>query len=275
MTVKAEEPKPSLIAKLAEVTGLMAGIPKEGWNANQKYKFVRETDVAEKVSKLLAERSVFLSQTVLTSSREALYVTSSGATMWMSHVEMAFQFIDGQTGEVTPVATFPGDGADTGDKGIYKAMTGAEKYFLMKTFLVSTGDDPEADEKVDKAAAAAGAAAGPVITKSAQKGVQRGGKSANATTAQITEIARLAKHLELDADSIVPVIKKIVGTEPAEGQNLREWLGALTSEQASGIVMALTAMETFEVPVEGVGEVVHSESTDVDNDDDTGPVPVA
>jgi ribosomal protein L11 len=259
------ETKPkSLATKLAEITGLMAGIPKEGWNANQKYRFVRETDVAEKVSQLLAERGIFLSQSVVTSSREALYTTSSGATMWMSHVEMSFQFIDGTSGEVSPTAIFPGDGADTGDKGIYKAMTGAEKYFLMKTFLVSTGDDPEADEKVDKAAAAAGAAAGPVrVTKGSQKGVERGGRSAHATTAQVSEIARLAKKLDLDAESVVPVIKKVIGTEPEEGQNLREWLGALTSDQAAGIVTAMMAMDTLDADIGKVEYIGEAEQEDL------------
>ena len=261
---------PSLIAKLAEIAGLMAHIPKDGWNANQKYKFVKESDVAEKASTLLAERGIFLHQTVVASSREPLYTTQNNATMWMTHVEMAFQFIDA-SGEVSPVAVFHGDGADTGDKGIYKAMTGAEKYFLMKTFLVSTGDDPEADEKVDKAAAAAGAAQGPVrVGKSAVAGAGRGGKSSHATAAQVTEIARLAGKLQLDADSIVPVIKKIIGTEPEEGQKLREWLGGLTSDQAAGIVTALVAMDTFDAEIGEVGD----DADDHEPDEDTGAVPV-
>ena len=36
-----------------------------------------------------------------------------------------------------------GSGKDSGDKGIYKAYTGAVKTCLMKNILVSTGDDPE------------------------------------------------------------------------------------------------------------------------------------
>jgi hypothetical protein len=38
-----------------------------------------------------------------------------------------------------------GEGEDSGDKATYKAMTGAQKYALLKLFLISTGDDPEAD----------------------------------------------------------------------------------------------------------------------------------
>ena len=39
-----------------------------------------------------------------------------------------------------------GESLDTQDKGITKAATSAEKYFLMKTFVISTGDakdDPD------------------------------------------------------------------------------------------------------------------------------------
>ena len=32
-----------------------------------------------------------------------------------------------------------------GDKGLYKAITGANKYFLFKLFQIETGDDPERD----------------------------------------------------------------------------------------------------------------------------------
>jgi len=242
----AEKKTESLAAKLAYITGQMRGVKKEGFNKAQQYAFVRETDVAEKLSALLAEKNVFLHQTVVAHTMHPLYITGSGSQMWLCEVDMEFRFMDGDSDEVMPTATFPGHGADTGDKGIYKAMTGAEKYMIMKTFLVSTGDDPEADEKVDKAAAAAGAAKGPVkITKGTQAGVQRGGRSDGATTAQVQEIAKLARDLNLDADGIVPVIAKILGSEPAEGVSVRDWLGGLTAQQAGDIITALAGMATF------------------------------
>jgi len=60
-----------------------------------------------------------------------------------------FQFIDGDTGEVLDLM-IPSSGYDVGDKGIFKAITGALKYIMKSVFLVpEEGDDPE-DEKVDK-----------------------------------------------------------------------------------------------------------------------------
>ena len=40
-----------------------------------------------------------------------------------------------------------GCGGDKGDKGLYKAITGANKYMLFKLFQIETGDDPEVSEK--------------------------------------------------------------------------------------------------------------------------------
>ena len=232
---------PSLASKLSAIMGQLGTIEKKGENKSQHYAFVRESDVVAALVPMLAEKHIFIHQTVISSRREALYQTQSNMTMWISEVIMEFYFIDGDTGEETKPRQFNGAGADTGDKGIYKAMTGAEKYFLMKSFLISTGDDPEADERVDKQAAAAGAAGGTRVTRSNVSGAQRGGKSEQATTAQISEIARLAKELGLDADGIVPVISKVIGTEPAEGQTVRQWLAGMKNAQAAEIIGALSA----------------------------------
>lgn len=254
------EAKPKgLVTKLSTIMGELGNIKKEGFNKAQNYRFVRESDVVAALVPLLAKHHIFLHQTVASHDRSPLYTTQSGMTMWLTTVFVDFQWIDGDSGETVPVGTFVGYGADTGDKGVYKALTGAEKYALMKTFLISTGDDPEADEKVDKAQVAKGAAAGPIrVTKGTASGVERGGKSAHATTAQVSEIARLAKSLELDAESIIPVIKKVIKTEPKDGESIRDWLSGLTSDQAGDIIVALTAMDTLDA------EIIEDLSTPVD-----------
>jgi hypothetical protein len=55
-----------------------------------------------------------------------------------------YTLYDGESGEEMKF-TILGQGEDSGDKGTYKAMTGATKYALMKLFLIPTGDDPEND----------------------------------------------------------------------------------------------------------------------------------
>jgi len=256
-TAKVTETK-NLYAKLAEIMGLMAHIPKEGFNKAQQYKFVRETDVAAKASELLSERHIFIAQSVENSSLQELYRTQSGMTMWLTIVDMAFQFIDGESGERSDAVHFTGYGADTGDKGIYKAMTGAEKYFLMKTFLISTGDDPEADEKVDKQAAAGAAArGGPRVQRSAQPGVQRGGKADGTTNAQVEEIASLAGSAKMKRSELLPLIKEATGkdgpTDP--GVDFRGWLAELTPKEAGAVIAA----RQLHIPAAATGETAVEE----------------
>ena len=231
----------TLVAKLAEIMGEMRHIKKEGFNEKQKYRFVRETDVAEKASELLAARGIWIHQTIISEKMRPLYTTASGAQMWLTKVKIAFKFMDGTTGEETEPQVFPGYGADTGDKGVYKAMTGAEKYFLLKSFLVSTGDDPEADEKVDAAADAAGAAAGaPRVVRGTQAGVRRGGRSDTATKAQVDETVRLVKELNLTAETLMPIVQAVLGSIPGEGVKFKDFLSSQKSEDAGRLVAALT-----------------------------------
>jgi hypothetical protein len=66
-------------------------------------------------------------------------------------------FRDADTGEELTIGG-AGLGWDSGDKGVYKAITGATKYALMKNFLITDEQDPETGEQVkpDKPAGAAG-----------------------------------------------------------------------------------------------------------------------
>jgi hypothetical protein len=267
---------PGLIRKLSTIMGELKDISKTGFNQSQKYAFRKADDVDAAVSKELAKHNVILWPNLVEESFTPLYTTQSGMTMWFAKVIVEYQFIDGDTGEVTPLSKMPGTGADTGDKGHAKAMTMSKKYFLSQVFLIGGNDDPEADEKVDKAAAASGAAKGPVVvTKGTQEGVKRGGKSDGATLAQVTEIAKLAKKLNLDADAVVPVIGKILGTEPGDGVNLRDWLQGLTSEQAGSIVMALSAMDILEAtPVDLSEGTAPDEALEVDVEGEQEPFSV-
>ena len=63
---------------------------------------------------------------------------------------MNYRFVDARSGEELSVRV-AGEGADAGDKAPYKAMTGALKYALLQSFLLSTGDDPE-DERANSRA---------------------------------------------------------------------------------------------------------------------------
>jgi len=47
-----------------------------------------------------------------------------------------------------------GSGQDSGDKAVMKAQTAAIKYAYLLSFAISTGDDPEADQRTDESSSA-------------------------------------------------------------------------------------------------------------------------
>lgn len=138
----------TLISKLANVMKEVKYIEKKGYNKFSKYKYATESDVSEKVRESLAEQNVIMLPDVIEhSTRE--HTNRKGFIEYISTVKVKFTFIDGDTGEEVSIHSV-GEGQDSGDKAVYKAITGATKYALMKAFMIPTGDDPEGDTKVDE-----------------------------------------------------------------------------------------------------------------------------
>jgi hypothetical protein len=119
-----------------------AHVPKNGTNSAQNYKFVAEADVIAKCRQALLDEGIV----VLPSFRvisETPFETSGGKRSLLTTVEGAFRFISGA--ESLEVVTL-GQGADSGDKGVYKAETGARKYAYLHALALTAGDDdPETE----------------------------------------------------------------------------------------------------------------------------------
>jgi len=142
------ETERKLVSKLAEVMKRVRYIQKTGVNDFHRYKYATEADVNEHVREVLAELNVVMIPNVVSHSvRE--HINAKGKTEYIVTVGVDFTFFDGETGETITFRTY-GEGQDAGDKGTYKAVTGAQKYALMKAFMIPTGDDPEGDNGVDE-----------------------------------------------------------------------------------------------------------------------------
>lgn len=124
----------SLARKLAGILKEINHVPKDGHNSHFKYDYVTERALTDALRSKLADAGVFIFTSVDTQ------VTNGDIT----EVSTSHTFMDGETGETFTVHG-QGQGQDKADKGVYKATTGAMKYFLWKNFLVSVGDDPEND----------------------------------------------------------------------------------------------------------------------------------
>lgn len=137
----------SLVKKLAEVMEAVERIPKRGRNTFHNYDYATEADIVAAVRSELAKRHVMLLPEVVSCDFRELQPNKDGKPRDpLTVLHMTFTFLDGESDEVI-AKPWIGIGQDGGDKGVYKAMTGGEKYFLMKTFLMPTGDDPEREDK--------------------------------------------------------------------------------------------------------------------------------
>ncbi len=164
-----------------------------------------ETDLLEAIRDKLAQKKVFIFSSVDELVQEGTLTT----------VKMTFTFVDGESGEQYSV-TYYGTGDDKGDKGVYKAYTGCLKYFLMKTFLVPTGDDPEADSETDQRAEGKGETA-----KTTGSVVHLPTHTDKATPAQISKIKSAARAKKLDDQALERIINDITGKD-IEGINKAE-----------------------------------------------------
>ena len=143
-TLEANAGQRPLAVKMAEVLGEVGNVPKNGRNDFHGYDYIQESDLVDHLRGKLAAAGI----AIFPSIREHVVTQVQDARsriQYMATVTLDVTFIDGDTGDQM-TTTWVGQGVDSGDKSYYKAYTGAFKYALLKTFMVSTGDDPELDQ---------------------------------------------------------------------------------------------------------------------------------
>jgi len=119
----------ALFSKLARVMGNLSRLPKSGHNSHFNYDFVTDSDVSDAVRNALAVEGVAFFAHMRGVQRDDKKVVA----------HFTYTFADGETG-ATWACDWTGEAIDTQDKGTAKAATSALKYFLLKTFILSTGD---------------------------------------------------------------------------------------------------------------------------------------
>lgn len=143
----SDTPCPKLAKKLAKILGDVGKVEKTGVNKHFQYGYLTENDLVYAVRGRLAEANIFVFTSI--EKQEILVVGEGDSKTALTSVTSKHTFVDGESGESFSVLS-QGQGMDNGDKGAYKAATGAMKYFLYKCFMIPTGDDPEADDATDK-----------------------------------------------------------------------------------------------------------------------------
>ena len=146
---KKLELRAKLHMKICLVMEGLDNLPKNGYNERQNYYYVKEGDAVNAIRVLLAKHKLTILPDLIGEQIVGSTTTKSGSGMNVTKADIRYRITDAETGyqEVIPWA---GYGQDTGEKGLYKAITGSHKYFLMKTFQISAGEeqmDPENERR--------------------------------------------------------------------------------------------------------------------------------
>ena len=132
-----------ILEKLHKIQSEIGRMEKDGKNSFQNYSYLSETQVTTKMKDVLESNQVVFSYSAKTASTYP-FKNAKGVQNFLTNVDVSYSFYDVESGEKIR-GLVSGQGTDSGDKGVYKAITGAVKYIFMKNFLIPTGDDPEQD----------------------------------------------------------------------------------------------------------------------------------
>lgn len=241
-----EKDRPAnIIGRLAQITGLLGVIAKTGRNDFHGYRYATEAALVEEIRPLLSLYGIRIHMS-LHNDPEAGWIAHERLTHkrfdrsgnllteadTLTKISMVFWFQwwndkEKKLEETTP-QYFMGYGDDNSDKGIYKALTGTEKYFLMKSFLVATGDDPEGDKRADARAAARDTETQVDVrggdrqrgqTRGQQRGTPQagpGGRQPEASKPQVRQLGELLRQAGIKkTEDAAALIGRLLGREIA------------------------------------------------------------
>jgi hypothetical protein len=134
----------NLDAKISWIIGECGFVPKNGYNEQQHYAFVRDDDVSAAVRHLLAVTNISMRFGLVRESiKYEATTTTQGKPTNVVTLELQMTLTNGDDPHDKVAEVYPGAAFDQADKVVYKAMTGAKKNGVKLMFNISTGDDPE------------------------------------------------------------------------------------------------------------------------------------
>jgi hypothetical protein len=141
-------PSAAIYQKLAAVYKDVTYIQKDRRNSFHNYTYASEAAIKEQLHEAFVKHGLIMLPPEIVDMRDDKKVNEKGKEEIITTLNIRFGIADVESGESIS-GTVCGRGVDSSDKGPYKALTGALKYFLTSTFLIPTGDDPE-NESAEK-----------------------------------------------------------------------------------------------------------------------------
>ena len=138
----------NIYEKLIEVRKAVPYLKKE--NAGQQYKYVSSSQALGAVRAKIDELGLLLIPSVIDAKYSPLLQSTSKngneTITILTELTIEYTWLNAENPEEKLSVTWYGQGIDTtGEKGVGKALTYAEKYFMLKFFNIATDkDDPDA-----------------------------------------------------------------------------------------------------------------------------------
>ena len=138
-----DEPK-NIYVKMAVVLASIGYLQKDKRNTGQGYSYLSEAKLKDKIREQFVEQGLIFAYSTTGSREYEITPTAKGTKMFVTEAWGVWSIIDSESNQQM-AGEWRGTGSDTGDKGLYKAITGGIKYVFNTMFLIPTGDDPEND----------------------------------------------------------------------------------------------------------------------------------
>lgn len=149
--MKTSESIKEIAAALASAQAKFHLVGKSGSNAAQGYAYAALDDYIVATRAHMAEHGLAITSTVVAIADLEPRATRGGAVLYVRRATVITRLIH-SSGEWIEAEAY-GEGMDSGDKAVYKAITGARKYGVASLLGLATTDDPEVDDPPESAPA--------------------------------------------------------------------------------------------------------------------------
>lgn len=131
-----------LHAAIAAAYNEIGAVEKLGLNRDQNYKYIAYDDVAVVARKALGKQGLALYCAICENG--VTQTPSTSGKSLITRLTLRFTLCEATTGAML-VSNWESEAADSGlaDKGINKALTAAQKYYLMRLFMIAADDDAD------------------------------------------------------------------------------------------------------------------------------------
>lgn len=131
----------NIYEKLVEVRKSVPYLKKD--NKGFQFQYVSSSQTLGSLKQKMDEMGLLLIPSLI-SKEVSDHNTKKGEHEYFTELVMKFRWINAEKPEEVIECDWYGQGLDSGEKGVGKAMTYAEKYFLLKFFNIATDkDDPD------------------------------------------------------------------------------------------------------------------------------------